>query len=72
VGIYWGQNLIHYGPLTRASHRPFVSWRGAFPVGGDSADMAATTAAVSLVAEVSAAAVTAAALALYTSLAADA
>jgi ADP-heptose:LPS heptosyltransferase len=70
VGVYWGPNLIHYGPLTRATHRPFVSWRGAFPTEGDLAVSATCSTSVSLVAEVAPAAVAAAALELYTSLAA--
>jgi ADP-heptose:LPS heptosyltransferase len=27
VGIYWGPNLINATPLTRARHRPVLSWR---------------------------------------------
>lgn len=27
VGIFWCGNLINGGPLTRARHRPFLSWR---------------------------------------------
>jgi ADP-heptose:LPS heptosyltransferase len=27
VGIYWCGNLITAGPITRARHRPAVSWR---------------------------------------------
>ena len=27
VGIYWCGNLITAGPLTRARHRPFISWQ---------------------------------------------
>jgi len=69
-GVYWGPNLIHYGPLTRATHRPFVSWRGAFPTEGDLAASATCSTPVSLVAEVARAAGAAAALELYTSLAA--
>ncbi len=72
VGVYWGPNLIHYGPLTRATHRPFVSWRGAFPTEGDTAATAASGTMASLVAEVAPAVVAAGALELYTSLAADA
>jgi ADP-heptose:LPS heptosyltransferase len=34
VGIYWGHNLVHYGPLTRGRHRPCVSWRAACPACG--------------------------------------
>jgi ADP-heptose:LPS heptosyltransferase len=26
VGLYWGPNLINWGPLTRAKHRPVVNW----------------------------------------------
>lgn len=72
VGIYWGPNLIHYGPLTRATHHPFVSWRGAFPSGADTTAMTASGTPASLVADLSPAAVAAAALELYTSLAAHA
>lgn len=72
VGVYWGPNLIHYGPLTRAIHRPFVSWRDAFPTEDDLATATASGTPVSLVAEVSPAAVAAAALELYMSLAARA
>jgi ADP-heptose:LPS heptosyltransferase len=34
VGIYWCGNLINAGPLTRARHRPLVSWTAACPVCG--------------------------------------
>lgn len=34
VGIYWVGNLINGGPLTRALHRPVVSWRRECPVCG--------------------------------------
>ena len=26
VGLYWAPNLINWAPLTRALHRPVVSW----------------------------------------------
>lgn len=26
VGFYWAPNLINWGPLTRAIHRPLISW----------------------------------------------
>src|ERR671916_2548792 len=32
VGIYWGPNLINATPLTRARHRPALSWRLDCPV----------------------------------------
>ncbi len=70
VGVYWGPNLIHYGPLTRANYRPFVSWRGAFPTEADPAAMEISGTIASLVDEVAPAAVAAGALELYTSLAA--
>ncbi len=38
VGIYWGRNLLHYGPLGRARHRPLASWRGNCPICGADAD----------------------------------
>ncbi len=34
VGIYWCANLITAGPLTRARHRPLLSWRLDCPVCG--------------------------------------
>jgi hypothetical protein len=34
VGIYWCFNLVNCAPLTRARHRPFVSWRLTCPVCG--------------------------------------
>ena len=34
AGVYWGRNLLHYGPLTRTRHRPCVSWRAACPACG--------------------------------------
>lgn len=34
VGIFWCGNLINAGPLTRARHRPFLSWRLECPVCG--------------------------------------
>jgi ADP-heptose:LPS heptosyltransferase len=37
VGLFWIGNLINAGPLTRARHRPHVSWRLSCPVCGVSA-----------------------------------
>ncbi|WP_169948489.1 glycosyltransferase family 9 protein [Microbispora sp. H11081] len=34
VGVYWSGNLINAGPLTRALHRPLVSWTARCPVCG--------------------------------------
>lgn len=34
VGLYRGRNLSHYGPLTRARHRPLATWRTICPVCG--------------------------------------
>jgi ADP-heptose:LPS heptosyltransferase len=34
VGIYWCGNLINGGPLTRARHRPLISWQVHCPVCG--------------------------------------
>ncbi len=34
VGIYWGPNLINAGPMSRARHRPALSWRMNCPVCG--------------------------------------
>jgi ADP-heptose:LPS heptosyltransferase len=34
VGVYWCGNLINAGPLTRALHRPLISWTAACPVCG--------------------------------------
>lgn len=34
VGIYWAGNLINAGPVTRARHRPQLSWRTTCPVCG--------------------------------------
>src|SRR5690606_41400340 len=34
VGIYWCGNLINAGPLTRARHRPLLSWTLACPACG--------------------------------------
>jgi ADP-heptose:LPS heptosyltransferase len=34
VGIYWVGNLINGGPLTRAFHRPVISWRTECPICG--------------------------------------
>ena len=31
VGIYWCGNMINGGPLTRARHRPVISWRTTCP-----------------------------------------
>jgi ADP-heptose:LPS heptosyltransferase len=71
VGLYWGPNLIHYGPLMRARHRPFVSWQGAVLDGGDPIAMTASDPTASLVADLPPAAVAAAAMELYMSHAAD-
>jgi len=38
VGVYWGRNLLHYGPLGRARHRPLASWRGNCPICGREID----------------------------------
>ena len=27
IGFYWAPNLINWGPLTRAIHRPLISWK---------------------------------------------
>jgi len=34
VGIFWCFNLVNFGPLTRARHRPFVSWQLICPMCG--------------------------------------
>ncbi|MEQ4715683.1 glycosyltransferase family 9 protein [Nonomuraea sp. B19D2] len=34
VAVYWCGNLINFGPLSRARHRPLVSWTTACPVCG--------------------------------------
>lgn len=34
VGMYWAPNLINWGPLTRANHRPIISWNMACPMCG--------------------------------------
>ncbi len=34
VGIYWCGNLINAGPLTRADHRPLISWTTRCPTCG--------------------------------------
>ena len=34
VGFYWAPNLINWGPLTRAIHRPLISWNMTCPVCG--------------------------------------
>ena len=34
IGFYWAPNLINWGPLTRAIHRPLISWKMACPVCG--------------------------------------
>lgn len=40
VGIYWCGNLINAGPLTRARHRPLLSWTIACPAcGGNRVDI---------------------------------
>jgi ADP-heptose:LPS heptosyltransferase len=26
VGLYWGPNIINWGPLTRRNHRPVINW----------------------------------------------
>ena len=38
VGVYWGRNLLHYGPLGRARHHPLASWRGNCPICGKGID----------------------------------
>lgn len=34
VGIYWAPNLINWGPLFRANHRPVISWSLPCPLCG--------------------------------------
>lgn len=34
IGFYWAPNLISWGPLTRAIHRPMISWNMACPLCG--------------------------------------
>lgn len=34
VAVYWCANLVNAGPLSRARHRPLVSWTAACPVCG--------------------------------------
>jgi ADP-heptose:LPS heptosyltransferase len=34
VGLYWAPNLINWGPLSRAIHRPVISWNMACPFCG--------------------------------------
>ncbi len=34
MGVYWCFNLVNAAPLTRARHRPFVSWRMHCPACG--------------------------------------
>lgn len=34
IGFYWAPNLINWGPLTRAIHRPLISWNLACPICG--------------------------------------
>ena len=63
VGVYWGRNLLHYGPLGRARHRPLASWRDSCPICGRDMD-AGCGHQVSWVAEVPVAGVLDAALAL--------
>jgi len=38
VSVYWGRNLLHYGPLGRARHRPLASWRDNCPICGGGID----------------------------------
>lgn len=52
VGVYWAYNLINTGPLTRACHRPHVSWRLACPVCSVDCVQAACAHDASLVADV--------------------
>jgi ADP-heptose:LPS heptosyltransferase len=42
VAVYWCGNLINAGPLSRAAHRPLISWTTACPAcGADGVDPAA-------------------------------
>lgn len=34
IGFYWAPNLINWGPLTRAIHRPMISWKMECPLCG--------------------------------------
>lgn len=53
VGIYWCGNVINAAPLTRARHRPALSWRLSCPVCGRNCTQNRCDHAVSFVADVS-------------------
>ncbi|MGI8550498.1 MAG: glycosyltransferase family 9 protein [Dehalococcoidia bacterium] len=65
VGIYWIVNLIGYGPLTRARHRPAVSWRTDCPTCGADQIHSSCNHTASIVADVPSDEVTASALDLF-------
>lgn len=64
VGIYWCGNVINAAPVTRARHRPILSWRLDCPVCGTDCTRAACAHRASFVADVPVAEVTDAALEL--------
>lgn len=66
VGIFWGINLVNGGPMTRARHRPVISWRTACPRCGRDQLLAPCDHPVSYVADVSVEEVLTQALDLYT------
>jgi ADP-heptose:LPS heptosyltransferase len=53
VGIFWCGNLINAGPVTRARHRPLISWRLHCPIcGSDTTKEDRCNHAVSFVADI--------------------
>ena len=65
VGVYWCFNLVNCAPLTRARHRPFVSWRLTCPVCGVDCTRGMCEHRASFVADVPAGEVVEAALELF-------
>ena len=65
VGIYWCFNMINASQLTRARHRPFVSWQLGCPVCGCNHAYANCEHEASFVSDISTEAVMDAALDLY-------
>ena len=66
VGIYWCGNLINAGPMTRARHRPAISWRLRCPECGLDCTRATCSHRASFVADVSVDEVATSALELLT------
>lgn len=66
VGLYWCFNLVNAGPLFRARHHPLVSWNVVCPICGQNCSFSSCACEASLISDIAASEVIAAAVDLYT------